>query len=540
MEDEPTTNNDSEYNGDANHALDFSPDTNMEGHIGYGTYVRDYNDWYRVVIPEDGTLMATLAADDETYMILRDKYGGWLSQAYSNSISIIDTIIWECLSPGDTFYLVVDDWVCSGYAIYWKVINQTPYTNDQEPNGMLAEAIVLPEDTRMEGRLDYSHYHKDYQDFYLLTASEDGDLQLICDAEMGMVVDLLYTNGALLHRVSFPPGGGQDTLNWTCLAPGDSFYLRLDAIFCGGYGLEWTMVDLPTQVNDMEPNNQMMDANLVADQIVNEGRLSYGYYSNDNQDWYLTNMNGSGSIVVHGYSPESQRLTFLKNSTSLGYEIVEDNFEFYRSCLNASDNIYLLLDDFIGACGGYSFTYDVYYDANDSGAMMDTLDVSQASWHKDNIGFDYWSTTGWDVVDVLHLKPHVGDTALFNIQSWNLIDVCLYDSIGNLLYNDVCPDTLEFLAHLELLKSYYIKISYNGGCTPYRFKYDFPTDCPKDIYLTGQLDESLYKAAGRIISDGTIVGGINVTFRAQEFDLMEAFEVEPTATFKTMVGGCDP
>jgi hypothetical protein len=531
--------NDTEPNDDYNEALSLASGVLAEGHIGYGIYDRDLHDKYLIVADNDGSLQATVEADASMYLELFSRTGAYMTGRTIPSGGGMDTILWGCLAIGDSFYLQVNDYECGGYKIGWNIIDTVLYSPDTEPNSTFPEALPLAAGEFAEGHIGYGIYIRDLYDYYQIVANHDGTLQATIESGAQMYYELYNKYGGHYTQINTGVGGGMDTILIGCIAIGDTFYLQVDDYSCGGYKIRWDIVDTLDYDYDLEPNNSIAEATDVIHNANFEGHIGYGFYTNDNNDYYRTNMNGIGSMVVSGKTSKTTYLSFYKGTGLLGSHTLNGNYEVVRTCLNAANDIYLRFDDYSNNCNGYEFAYELFYDGNNSGTTADTIDLMSDSWLRDNIGYNYGSPHGRDNVDVLKIVPLKGDMAIFNAESWANIAIALYDDQGVLLYdNGITNDTTSFSHFLHVLETYYLKITYGNSCTPYKVKYAIPAVCPSELYVTGNLTQSTYKAGQKIISDGTIPSGSNVIFRAQEIDLLKNFNVEHSAVFNTQTGGC--
>lgn len=181
----PALENDSEPNDVVETAVTISPNSTLEGHIGYYTNgARDADDWYEITTTEDGILNFALtgALVQHTYMYIYDTDGiTVLSSDYSNgpfSISRND------LAAG-TYYLRVRMYFASGYNSYSITNTLTPplQANDPEPNNSIPTATPLETNVTVDGHLGYYNSGvRDVNDYYALTLSSPGDVTFTVDA----------------------------------------------------------------------------------------------------------------------------------------------------------------------------------------------------------------------------------------------------------------------------------------------------------------------------------------------------------------------
>jgi uncharacterized protein (DUF2141 family) len=148
----------------------------ITGHMGYQYWEdRDMIDWFKIVVPCDGTANLTCTPGEGLsmrYITLYSLSGGETKERGSNWIDKNSvTLTVKDLKPG-TYYVSVNYGSGQGgYTIAYD-FEQTPYATDQEPNDERQQAISLGKGKTVSGHLGYQYWDdRDTEDWYEVKVS---------------------------------------------------------------------------------------------------------------------------------------------------------------------------------------------------------------------------------------------------------------------------------------------------------------------------------------------------------------------------------
>ncbi|MDB5284334.1 MAG: type sorting protein [Bacteroidota bacterium] len=273
-------------------------------------------DWYRIILPNDGILVvyttasipdATEPGQGQLNISLFSKTGapfyGYTVRTGVSGSALSDTLTFCCMAA-DTFYLqAYRGWafnLCWNYTLNWTVALPS-FTNDAEPDQAPLLAVPMPYNTNVEGHLGFQNQPgggaEDNNDFFAIVPPTDGVLKVnvSVEAEAGanapFNVSLFDNVGGNLSDMSIMPGSYplpfDTTLYWSCLTGGDTMHLRPSLSVYGelgfAYKMSYTML-APVFGNDVEPNNTMGTAQVVDPNQPIEGHEYF--YNESNEDYF--------------------------------------------------------------------------------------------------------------------------------------------------------------------------------------------------------------------------------------------------------------
>lgn len=170
--------------------------------------------------------------------------------------------------------------------------------NETEPNNTPAQANVLALNGSENGALSPAGD----VDWYKVTTTADGKLNITLNNTGNQdlkVVSLYDTLGTILLNSS-RVGNGVGGINTDGLAAG-TYYIKINGDNgneTGTYIISNALVS-PTQPNDVEPNNNIFQAERL---LLNSSTTGhYGYYYNnhrDTADWYKVTTNADGTLYL--------------------------------------------------------------------------------------------------------------------------------------------------------------------------------------------------------------------------------------------------
>ena len=288
----------------------------VEGHLGYldASDYRDNADWYKLEVPQDGTVKLTINPNQENELNIQ--YVDFVRYDKNNNTYYAR----KTLNPGKetktltitdagvgTYYVHVHRWDGhGGYTLRYDFVANT-YANDAEPNDNNGEGSMLVNGETVEGHLGYldASDYRDNADWYKLEVPKEGTVRLIIDPNQENKLNIQYVdfvrydsnNKSYYARKTAHPGNNRDTLIVTDAGTG-TYYVhvhRWDGH--GGYKLRYDFF-ANTYGNDEEPNDEAGSGGMIEIGQTIQGRLGYldGKDYRDNADWYKLEVPKEGTV----------------------------------------------------------------------------------------------------------------------------------------------------------------------------------------------------------------------------------------------------
>lgn len=326
----PPEPNDPEPNNSLETAGSIAVNGSVFGHIGYreDDGSQDNNDYFEIVLTEDGNLSATVdnSSTNDISLILVNTLGTALTSAFGTLG--VASINMNGLAAG-TFYLQVST---SGSGFYYggyKLTNTLTVpneANDVEPNNSIETAAVIPENGSITGHMGYrkDDATQDNSDYFKVSLSQDGSLSATVDNSSNNDITLLLFNAAGTQLASTFGTLGVASISKSGLAAGD-FYLQVftspSGYFYGGYVLSNTTTNAAYD-NDVEPNNDFAEATSMQSIDSLTGHIGFSNTDGmvDNFDFYQIYNCVSGTIALNLVKPalgNSVTLTLYNESEEL-------------------------------------------------------------------------------------------------------------------------------------------------------------------------------------------------------------------------------
>jgi hypothetical protein len=296
------------------------------GHINYLTKgVPDQVDYYRTVLPHDGTLKiyitGTNLSGTNGYLYLygfdgRNIFGQVLARYISNTSnvlaykSITDTIYMYGRAV-DTFYFRIESSGAFKYSLKYEILDTS--AKDIEPNGLITQAVpIKPNETKV-GHINYiSKGVLDNYDYYKTVLPKDGTLKIYIEGtNLSGTTGYLYMYGFdgrgqsgqvlakyISNSSNIPPYSTiVDTIYMFGRAV-DTFYFRIEGAGAFKYSLKYEITD--TSTNDLEPNNIITQSVSLKILEVKKGHINYIQKgSPDNYDYYQITPPEDGTVKIN-------------------------------------------------------------------------------------------------------------------------------------------------------------------------------------------------------------------------------------------------
>ena len=298
-------------------AIDMALDTPTDGRLGY-IYNGDTDgeDWYKIVVPEEGKLTFLVKAETTLnlgwfgmYTPKADGTGvDYRNDRWMNASGKDTTLVYEVpdVSIG-TYYVKVSR--SGGYGGYRVTCYFTSHADeaDPEPNDTWKEALTLKSGPAITGQLGYNYNNStDQVDWYKIDVDKEGAAVFSVKTEttlnlgwFGMYTpkadgtDVDYRNDRWMNA-----SGKDTTLVYTVpdCKPG-IYYVRVTR--SGGYGT-YTLqyVHNPNaHENDPEPNDEWAQGTIIESGTTQQGCLGYVYNRDtDAEDWFKIELPDEGSV----------------------------------------------------------------------------------------------------------------------------------------------------------------------------------------------------------------------------------------------------
>ena len=308
----------------------------QQGHLGYrqGNYT-DTEDWYKIEVPDEGTVTFSTTTCVSATENLRLYYlGMYTPNDEATNVNFRNdknmdgggkdtTVVYsvpDC-APG-TYYVRLRR--SSGHGSYKLKYTFTPNSHkaDAPGNDVWNKPLDLALDTPTQGRLGYNYFNNtDTEDWYKIEVPADGKLTFLTKSEPTLRLYYLgmYTPNAEGTNVNFRndknmDGGGKDTtvVYEVPNVSSGTYYVRLRRTSgYGGYTLTCYFTSHADEA-DLEPNNDWKSAIALKSGPAVTGQLGYNYFNNtDTEDWYKIEVPKEGAAVFSMTAENTLRLYYL-------------------------------------------------------------------------------------------------------------------------------------------------------------------------------------------------------------------------------------
>lgn len=317
---------DAEPNNERTQALPAAYNQTVYGRIGnVANGVTDRNDYYRAILPADGTLTLYVegthtggtAGSFDLYVV--DKAGRQIGvkRTLGNKNHVLndsfkDTIRIHSLAADTVyFYAYQNSSQSFDYGIRYTVEDQS--TNDTEPNNTPASAISLPIREIKEGHIGYvANAVIDRNDYYKVVLPADGTVSINISGQHtgGSAGNFdLYVYDRSNREIGAKRTLGRqslnlynqfkDTLNVYSRAA-DTLYFLVYQNSSQSFAYQISFDLLDQSENDTEPNNEMAQAKPIDHNQTVSGHI--GYVANgltDRNDYFKTLLPVDGTVTVY-------------------------------------------------------------------------------------------------------------------------------------------------------------------------------------------------------------------------------------------------
>jgi hypothetical protein len=389
---EPETGTDEEPNDDFASAAPIAHQSVTEGRVGFTAGAgQDRDDYFRAVLPDDGTVKLTITyinesgnagADATAYIYDGD---GTLLTSLNNFNQPTDVERTQTLyaygQARDTVYFRLYSTFSFGYRISYELL-PPPTAPDPESNNTLATASAIDVATEEQGRIGYlDATSQDRDDYWQAILPDDGTVRLnlnfinTSNNSGADVTAYIYDgDGTLLTSQSLfnlaTEGDFDLNLSAYCRAR-DTVYFRVYSTFGFGYRIDYQLLEPPTGP-DPEVNNSLATAAPIAFDKLTDGRIGYLAATTQDRDdyWYAvlpddgavrlavtyrnTSNNAGADATAYIYDGAGRLLTSSNNFNQPTDAVRTDTLIAYG---RARDTVYFRV--YSTFCFGYQLQYDL-------------------------------------------------------------------------------------------------------------------------------------------------------------------------------------
>ena len=202
-----------------------------------------------------------------------------------------------------TYYVKIYAYSTNYFAPYTisNTLTKPTQANDAEPDSTRAQALTLPLNGSVTGHINYYYNnHKDSVDWYKVTTTSDGALNLALSIPNNQYVYFtLYDNDAkTVLRQDYTSNNYNYSVDGLALG---TYYVKINA-YSNNYFAPYTLTDslFTYTPNDDEPNKYAKQAKTLTSDKDNYGHIGFYYKAvKDTTDWFKINYTGNdGTMAV--------------------------------------------------------------------------------------------------------------------------------------------------------------------------------------------------------------------------------------------------
>ena len=270
------------------------------------------DEWYKIVVPEEGTATFTVTPGGslEIYWIrlYRVNENGDLVQRNNSGVGKVETVFPITDLGIGTYYVNIHRYSGSGsYSLKYN-FTSCPIGNDPEPNDEWSKASLLTSGKTIGCRLGYTDDtgKTDDDDWFRIEVPDEGKIEFTLNPSQDNALDIYWVrvyrlneNGDLVQRNNSGVGKEEEVITITDLGIG-TFYVNVHRYSGhGGYTLkyEFTPVNF---VGDEEPNDEWSQGSLLKSGETLECKLGYTDDKGltDDDDWFKIIVPEEGTVKL--------------------------------------------------------------------------------------------------------------------------------------------------------------------------------------------------------------------------------------------------
>ena len=270
------------------------------------------DEWYKIVVPEEGTTTFTVtpggSLDIYWIRLYRVNENGDLVQRNNSGVGKVETVFPITDLGIGTYYVNIHRYSGSGsYSLKYN-FTPCPIGNDPEPNDEWSKASLLTSGKTIGCRLGYTDDtgKTDDDDWFRIEVPDEGKIEFTLNPSQENALDIYWVrvyrlneNGELVQRNNSGVGKEEKVNTITDLGIG-TFYVNVHRYSGhGGYTLkyEFTPVNF---VGDEEPNDEWSQGSLLKSGETLECKLGYTDDKGltDDDDWFKIIVPEEGTVKL--------------------------------------------------------------------------------------------------------------------------------------------------------------------------------------------------------------------------------------------------
>ena len=517
--------NDPEPNNEFDQGSLLTSGKTIDCRLGYtdDTGLTDNDDWFKIVVPEEGTIELTLNPSQENALdlywvkVFRLKDDGDLAERNSSGFGKEEKVFRITDMGIGTYYVQVHRYSGhGGYTLKYE-FTSCPIDNDPEPNNEFDKGSLLTIGETIGGRLGYTDDSgsTDNDDWFKFEVEKDGKAEFTINPNQENALDLywikvfrLKDDGNLAERNSTGLGKEEKVFSVTDLGLG-TYYLQIHRYSGhGGYTLKYEFTPNP-YIGDEEPNDSYEQAQAL---VKGERVMAHLGYTDDtgttdNDDWYKFDVDiiGTPNLTIvpnqtYGLDVYWMKVYTQKEDGDLkelkSSGVGKNQGGMYLPYFDKG-TYYVQVHRYSGH-GGYTLLYDEepirYFDDEPNDEFAQAVIINDGETKVGNIGFKKDEDT-YDVDDWFKVNVEEGSQLMFSYDpdQGEGIDATLY-----LYYYEngaLTPVTVKYnqgslksgtsaWAHLQSLNimtdekmkggTYYLQLHRNSGMGTYTMTFNVP------------------------------------------------------------------
>ena len=515
--------NDAEPNDEFDKGSLLTSGKTIDCRLGYtdDTGLTDNDDWFKIMVPEEGTVELTLNPNQENGLdiywvkVYRLDENGEIRERNSSGVGKEETVFSITDMGIGTYYVQVHRYSGhGGYTLKYE-FTSCPIDNDPEPNNEFDKGSLLTSGETIGCRLGYTDDTglTDNDDWFKIEVKKDGNAEFTFNPSQENGLDIYWAKvfrlnekGEIIERNNSGVGKKETVFSVTDLGLG-TYYLQVHRYTGhGGYTLKYEFTPNP-YIGDTEPNNEYENAQTLVKGEKVMAHLGYtddtGY--RDDDDWYKFDIDiiGTPNLTIvpnqtYGLDVywikvfslnENGELKELKNS-GVGKNQAGMYLPYYDK-----GTYYVQVHRYTGH-GGYTLLFDEepirYYDDEPNDEYAQAVVIHDGETKVGNIGFKK-DEENYDINDWFKVTVDEGSQLMFSYDpdQGEGIDATLYlwyDNGGTMepvtvKYNQgSLKSGTSAWAHLQSLNimtdenmkggTYYLDVHRNSGMGTYTMTFN--------------------------------------------------------------------
>ncbi|MCB0688486.1 MAG: hypothetical protein KDC53_18230, partial [Saprospiraceae bacterium] len=256
--DPPMVQNDPEPNNTAGEAHYLPPGLDQEGRVGFGYYLDDDYDWYKIAAKDSGDIVINVTFDQPMNIFIHRQDNNQIIFSSLNPTGGNTIIPIPCTIKGDTFLVEIVQRLnyCIEYHLQYFI---TPrMKSDQEPNDTKATAWSLPNNIgKVSGDIGDGYYPKNTTDYLEIGTMQTGDsLHFKFDISTGPINVSIIRNSTNTAIASYGNLSGMVTKDLV-IPVTDQYFILLTSASCSHYEIDISGLISYLRINGVDSFQQL-------------------------------------------------------------------------------------------------------------------------------------------------------------------------------------------------------------------------------------------------------------------------------------------